>query len=78
MRFLVLFMILGVQGPPGSSLEEVPEKDVNIKMMLQEILRENKELKGELKNLKVNNTNNININVFLNETCKDAMNLTDF
>ena len=58
--------------------ENSKEKDVNIKMMLREILRENKELKGELKNLKVNNTNNININVFLNETCKDAMNFTDF
>ena len=26
----------------------------------------------------VNNTNNISINIFLNEHCKDAMNLTDF
>ena len=25
-----------------------------------------------------NNTNNFNLNVFLNETCKDALNLTDF
>ena len=54
------------------------EESMNIKNMLTDILRENKELKSELKNLKITNTNNININVFLNETCKDAMNLTEF
>ena len=54
------------------------ENDLDIKNMLTDILKENKELKNQLNNLKVNNTNNININVFLNETCKDAMNLTDF
>ncbi len=50
----------------------------SIKDMLTNILKENKELKTELKNLKINNTNNININVFLNETCKNAMNFKDF
>ena len=54
------------------------ENDLDIKNMLTDILKENKELKIQLNNLKVNNTNNININVFLNETCKDAMNLTEF
>ena len=54
------------------------ENDLDIKNMLTNILKENKELKTQLNNLKINNTNNININVFLNETCKDAMNLTDF
>ena len=49
------------------------------------ILQENRELKKEMKNLKINNittnnnnTNNISINVFLNKYCKDAMSLTDF
>ena len=49
------------------------------------ILQENRELKKEMKNLKINNitnhnnnTNNISINMFLNEYCKDAMSLTDF
>uniref|UniRef100_A0A6C0CQV9 C2H2-type domain-containing protein n=1 Tax=viral metagenome TaxID=1070528 RepID=A0A6C0CQV9_9ZZZZ len=49
------------------------------------ILLENKEMRGIVKDLipKVgsNNTtnyNSFNINVFLNETCKDALNLTEF
>jgi hypothetical protein len=48
-------------------------------------LEENKVLRKEIKNLKVgttminsNNTNSFNINMFLNEKCKNAMNLEDF
>jgi len=49
----------------------------------QSILKENRELRKEIKNIKINNiTNNnnqkYNINVFLNEHCKDAMCLEDF
>lgn len=29
-------------------------------------------------NKTINNTNNFNINIFLNETCKDALNITEF
>ena len=57
----------------------------NITLLLKTILQENRELKKEMKNLKINNitnnnnnTNNISINVFLNEYCKNAMSLTDF
>lgn len=57
----------------------------NVTKLLKTILQENRELKKEMKNLKINNitnnnnnTNNISINVFLNEYCKDAMSLTDF
>lgn len=57
----------------------------NITILLKTIIQENRELKKEMKNLKINNitnnnnnTNNISINVFLNEYCKDAMSLTDF
>jgi hypothetical protein len=54
----------------------------NITILLKTILKENRELKAEMKNMKINNiTNNnqkISINVFLNEYCKDAMSLTDF
>ena len=49
---------------------------------------ENKELKGlisevckqlpKIQNTTINNNNIFNINMFLNEDCKDAMNLTDF
>lgn len=50
----------------------------DIKKILKDILKENKELKNEIKNIKTTTNNNISINVFLNENCKDAMNLTDF
>ena len=33
---------------------------------------------GTVNNINSNNNNKFNINVFLNETCKDAINLTDF
>jgi hypothetical protein len=47
------------------------------------ILQENRELKKEMKNLKITNINNqnnntFNVNLFLNEHCKNAMNLEDF
>ena len=51
------------------------------------IIEENKELRNEIKNLKLgntminsnnNNNNSFNINFFLNEKCKNAMNLEDF
>ena len=50
------------------------------------LLTQNKELLGLLKTGIVNNTTNnhnnshntFNLNVFLNETCKDAMNISDF
>ena len=54
-------------------------------MQRYEILEENKELRKEIKNLKmgntINNTHNnqqYTINMFLNEKCKNAMNLEDF
>ncbi len=61
-----------------SELIKYDTNEPSIKDMLTNILKENQELKSELKNLKINNTNNININVFLNETCKNAMNFKDF
>ena len=54
----------------------------NVEALLKNILEENKELRSEIKNLKManitnNNTQNnqFNINMFLNEKCKNAMNL---
>ena len=56
------------------------EKEVII--ILNSILKENRELRKEMKNMKIKNTINnnqkYNINVFLNEHCKDAMCLEDF
>lgn len=48
---------------------------------METLLEETRVLQGELKNIKsttINNTSHLNINLFLNQTCKDAMNLTDF
>ena len=57
----------------------------NITKLLKTILQENRELKKEMKNLKITNitnnnnqNNNISINVFLDKYCKNAMNLEDF
>jgi hypothetical protein len=58
----------------------------NVEHLLKDILEENKVLRKEIKNLKLgntminsNNTNNsFNINMFLNEKCKNAMNIEDF
>jgi hypothetical protein len=56
----------------------------NVETLLKNILEENKELRTEIKNLKMGNTynntqnNQFNINMFLNEKCKNAMNLEDF
>ncbi len=52
-------------------------------LILQAILKENQELRKEMKNMKssytINNNNQkININVFLNEHCKNAICLEDF
>lgn len=42
------------------------------------LIEETRVLKRELTNMKHTTTNNFNVNVFLNTTCKGAMNLTDF
>lgn len=67
----------------------IKEKD----LMYNKIIKDNAELKKMMcdlipritdntKNIKnitnVTNTNNFNINVFLNESCKDAINMTEF
>ena len=45
----------------------------------EEIKNKNKEIvELHKKSSTINNTNNISINIFLNEHCKDAMNLKDF
>ena len=56
----------------------------NVEKLLKNILDENKILREEIKKLKLGNTmfntnnNQFNINMFLNEKCKNAMNLEDF
>ena len=70
--------------------EEVPKKDNDLVLLL---LKENQEFKQMLleqnkqlleltsktnTTINNNNCNNFNLNVFLNEKCKDAMNIMDF
>jgi hypothetical protein len=55
----------------------------NVEHLLKDILEENKVLREKITNLELGNTminsnNNFNINMFLNEKCKNAMNLEDF
>jgi DNA integrity scanning protein DisA with diadenylate cyclase activity len=69
-------------------LTDLVEKDDNfedneIKTILKGILKENRELKEQMKNMKIGNiTNNNNqkytINMYLNDKCKNAMSLKDF
>ena len=72
---------------PSNNVEKLLEKLIEKN---NDILEENKELRSEIKNLKLGNTminsnntntnthNSFNINMFLNEKCKNAMNLEDF
>lgn len=63
---------------------ELKIKDDNEMLLhnkMETLIEETRVLKYELKNIKlttINNTSQLNINLFLNQNCKDAMNLTDF
>jgi hypothetical protein len=72
---------------------ECPEEDIKItKKMFMELLKDNKEMMKLIKSLSEhpqninnnttnnnNNTNNtFNLNIFLNEKCKDALNMSEF
>jgi hypothetical protein len=64
----------------------IKENDVLDKELILNLLKQNTELLEIIKNGTSNNSNNIinsnnktfNLQVFLNETCKDAMNISDF
>jgi hypothetical protein len=61
--------------------EIVLEKEKsNVEELLHELIEDNKTLRSEIKNLKLGTTynQNLSINLFLNDKCKNAMTLTDF
>ena len=74
--------------------EELPETDKTDKELIILLLKQNNELQNKVieicKNSSINNSHNnnitntnshnkaFNLNFFLNETCKNAMNITDF
>ena len=74
------------------NFEEIKNEEIDYKELVMNLLNDNKEMKNILKEIipkigNINNTNNtntinnkekFNINVFLNETCKDALNMSDF
>jgi hypothetical protein len=71
------------------SLEINIEDEVNDKELIMTLLQQNNQLQNHIIELcknnsitNITNTNShnktFNLNVFLNETCKDAMNITDF
>ena len=65
------------------SIVEKPNNDDDYKSMIMLLVNENKELRNTINTMipKIGDTNinqNLNINVFLNEQCKDALNFTDF
>jgi ribosomal protein L37AE/L43A len=65
---------------------ELKEDNKELKIMIKELIKENAKQQQQIGELipKVGNNNNntlnqkFNINVFLNEKCKDAINMTDF
>jgi hypothetical protein len=68
------------------NLEKIDENDLTYKKMFVEMMNENKEMRKTIQDIipkiggdiNSHNTNNFNINVFLNEECKDALNIMDF
>lgn len=54
--------------------------NANIEDLVKKLLDENKKLTDKIENMTPNvvNNNTFNLNVFLNEDCKDAVNLSDF
>lgn len=59
---------------------DIKENEANNSNTIDKILEENKQLRETIQELvpKVGNQNNINFNIFLNEKCKDAINISDF
>ena len=68
----------------------IKESNINDKELIMLLIKENSELKNMMmeviktgtynttNNNNCNNNNSFNLNFFLNETCKDAMNIMDF
>ena len=67
---------------PDNDKEPDKDKEPSDKELIMMLIKQNTELLEIVKNGTHNTTNShnktFNLNVFLNETCKDAMNITDF
>ena len=66
--------------------KELKEDNKELKVMIKELIKENAKQQQQITELipkignnnTINNNQKFNINVFLNEKCKDAINMTDF
>ena len=82
-----------LQNEPSCEPSSEPSSESNNSNLVEYLMKENSELKNMIldvcKNMNFHNTNNsnnitnshnkaFNLNFFLNETCKDAMNISDF
>lgn len=63
--------------PSEPMLEYLMKENIEMKKMMMDICHK-LEPSSNITNNNINNHTNFNINIFLNEQCKDAMNLTDF
>lgn len=62
-----------------SKVEQIMETNNEILETNKKLLKENEDIKKQLKNNKTTQiNNNFNLNVYLNQTCKGAINLSDF
>jgi hypothetical protein len=73
-----------------NDMVEIPSETLNVNSLVLDLLKQNNELQKQLVELSkqthvINNTTNnntqnnqFNLNVFLNEECKDAINIADF
>jgi hypothetical protein len=73
--------------PKTSDDNMVPPKSMVSNEMIMKLIEQNGTLQEQLVSLSkeksivnniMNNTNNFNLNIFLNENCKDALNISDF
>lgn len=73
--------------PKMSDDNMVPQKSMVSNEMIMKLIEQNGKLQEQLVSLSkeksivnniMNNTNNFNLNIFLNEKCKDALNISDF
>lgn len=81
-------MVTKESEPPKTSDDNiVPPKSMVSNEMIMKLIEQNGKLQEQLVSLSkeksivnniMNNTNNFNLNIFLNEKCKDALNISDF
>tara|TARA_B100000965_G_scaffold383121_1_gene382061 strand:+ start:413 stop:1327 length:915 start_codon:yes stop_codon:yes gene_type:complete len=65
-------------GITNEALQIIEKKDKQIETLINKIIEIAPQMGNNNNNNTINNNQSFNINVFLNEECKDAMNMSDF